>query len=169
MTFHRDRTIAHLIFGESLQNVFFSPFASQRQRMFIDAIGLNSVQVLARLGSPDDKKCTSTDAGPVEQDDYDAMENGTLTTLHDVVFDVIKAGPEKVAQLMDIEGMMQYKDVNGHDVLTIAARMGMLEVVKYLIKSRKMSPAVASTKDGSTALHWSVIKGHQDITTWLIS
>lgn len=126
---------------------------------------MNSVQLLARANMID--KGSKEDQS--DWDEFDAMESGSLSTLHDVVFDVIKTGVQSTAQLMDIEGLMQYRDQNGHCVLTIAARTGNLEVVKYLVKSRGMSPMAATAKDGSNALHWSVIKGHLDVTYWLLN
>jgi hypothetical protein len=77
--------------------------------MFItDQLGMNSVQLLARANMID--KGSKEDQS--DWDEFDAMESGSLSTLHAVVFDVIKTGVQSTAQLMDIEGLMQYRDQN---------------------------------------------------------
>lgn len=99
---------------------------------------------------------------------YNDMENGKLQPLHDSIFNIIESGVEKTAQLMSIQGMRGYTDINGHNVLIIATRIGNLDVVRYLINVLNMSPTKGSVTDGSNALHWSVIKDQQHIAHWML-
>ncbi|XP_052063409.1 uncharacterized protein LOC127703064 isoform X4 [Mytilus californianus] len=56
----------------------------------------------------------------------------------------------------------------GETVLHVAADMGHLHVVQWLIEEGRMNPLDKSSKNGETALHLAAYSGNIELTKWLI-
>jgi ankyrin repeat protein len=90
------------------------------------------------------------------------MEEGDL-------LDAIQYRDEgEVAKLLDDDPTrLEEKDMNGNWPLGVAARHGMLRMVRLLV--RKGAKVNAKGANAKTALHWAAEGGHQEVVAFLIS
>ena len=101
------------------------------------------------------------------------MEEGRRDSLSNYVYQVIKNFGTEESTMADVERIFsvsrlhEFPNSYGHTALVTAARLGKMDIVKYLVVEKGADPLTGGD-DGANALHWSVILGHENIARYFV-